>query len=249
VPKVSRSWTCTSERVFYPTIEHLVEGYLVSTALPFHSERILDWHSLLGAVNPLVQRGCSVLPRMSSCSVMTVRLLVHLKCYSLSDQSSPEFGVYVDKHGDPSRSAGTIEWEGTAERVALHSPYILLFDSRFIEIRHIETGRLAQIISGNDIRCIWDGRGIGSNVSATPVDGRNSDSVQEAQVHAVMTSTELLTVGNRKATAQNVFELIPTVPLYLPGSLTGPPPSGVFMPQSPSPPDSPELRPSGSWRL
>ena len=133
--------------------------------------------------------------------------------------------------------------------MALHSPYILLFDSRFIEIRDIETGRLAQIISGNDIRCIWDGRGIGSNVSATPVDGRNSDSVQEAQVHAVMTSMEQVTVGNRKATAQNVFELIPTVPLYLPGSLTGPPPSGVFMPQSPSPPDSPELRPSGSWRL
>ena len=133
--------------------------------------------------------------------------------------------------------------------MALHSPYILLFDSRFIEIRHIETGRLAQIISGNDIRCIWDGRGIGSNVSATPVDGRNSDNMQDAQVHAVMTNTELTTVGNRKAVAQNVFELIPTVPLYLPGSLTGPPPPSVgFIPQSGSPPDSPDLRSSASWR-
>ena len=152
---------------------------------------------------------------------MTVRLLFHLKCHSLSHQSSPEFGVYVDKHGNPRRSAGTIEWEGTAERVALHSPYILLFDSRFIEIRHMETGRIAQIISGNDIRCIWDGQGIGSNVYTTPVDGWNSDTVQEAQVHAVMTSTEPPAVGNRKAIAQNVFELIPRVPLYLPGSLTG----------------------------
>ena len=176
-------------------------------------------------------------------------LFSHSQRYS-SHHSSPEFGVYVDKHGDPSRSAGTIEWEGTAERVALHSPYILLFDSRFIEIRHIETGRLAQIISGNDIRCIWDGRGIGSNVSATPVDGRNSDSVEDPQVHAVMTNTELMTVGNnRKAVAQNVFELIPTVPLYLPGSLTGPPPPAVgFVPQSQSPPDSPDLRASASWR-
>ncbi|KAF8626558.1 hypothetical protein AX15_004807 [Amanita polypyramis BW_CC] len=155
-----------------------------------------------------------------------------------------EFGVYVDKHGDPSRSAGTIEWEGTAERVALHSPYILLFDSRFIEIRHIETGRLAQIIPGNDVRCIWDGRGIGSNVSATPVDARNSDTVQEAQVHAVMTSNEPVTTGNRKVIAQNVFELIPTVPLYLPESVSVS--AGAYPPQSP--PESPELRPSPSWR-
>ena len=177
---------------------------------------------------------------------MTVCLSFHLKCYILSHESSTEFGVYVDKHGDPSRSAGTIEWEGTAERVALHSPYILLFDSRFIEIRHMETGRIAQIISGNDIRCIWDGQGIGSNVYATLVDGRNSNTVQE--VHAVMTSTEPPT-GNRKAIAQNVFELIPRVPLYLPGSLTGPLPS--FMRQSPPPPPpySPELRPSESWGL
>ena len=64
-----------------------------------------------------------------------------------------------------------------------------------------------------------------------------------------MTNTELTTVGNRKAVAQNVFELIPTVPLYLPGSLTGPPPPSVgFIPQSGSPPDSPDLRSSASWR-
>ncbi|KAE9397959.1 citron-like protein, partial [Gymnopus androsaceus JB14] len=69
-----------------------------------------------------------------------------LLCYN-------EFGVYVDKHGDPNRAAGTVEWEGTAERVALHAPYVLLFDSRFIEVRHLETGRLVQIIPGNDIRC------------------------------------------------------------------------------------------------
>ena len=42
-----------------------------------------------------------------------------------------EFGLYVDRHGDPSRSTGTVEWEGTAEKVAWHPPYILLFDSRF----------------------------------------------------------------------------------------------------------------------
>lgn len=129
-----------------------------------------------------------------------------------------EFGVYVDKHGDPSRSAGTIEWEGTAERVALHHPYILLFDPRFIEVRHVETGRLAQVIPGNDIRCIWDGRGVSTNLSIpTTV---SEEMAQEAQVHAVMTSPDQGPVsgGRPKTIAQCVFELIPTVPLYPPAA-------------------------------
>jgi RHO1 GDP-GTP exchange protein 1/2 len=83
---------------------------------------------------------------------------------SFSASSDPavfaEFGLYVDKQGDPSRSSVIIEWEGTAEHVALSSPNILLFDSRFIEIRHIETGRLVRIMWGNDVRCLWNYRGL-----------------------------------------------------------------------------------------
>ncbi|KAF9650024.1 hypothetical protein BDM02DRAFT_3112857, partial [Thelephora ganbajun] len=63
-----------------------------------------------------------------------------------------EFGLYVDKHGDPSRSIGTVE------RVAWHPPYTL-FGSRFIEIRRVETGRLVQITSRKGMRCIWEGQG------------------------------------------------------------------------------------------
>ncbi|KAF5318404.1 hypothetical protein D9611_013915 [Ephemerocybe angulata] len=120
-----------------------------------------------------------------------------------------EFGLHVDKHGDPIRPGVIIEWEGTAERVACHPPYVLLFDSRFIEVRYIDTGRLAQIISGNDIRCIWDGRGVSSNSQKPPQDPREQ---QEAKVHAVMTNTE--GVGRSKAVAQVVFELVPTVAIY-----------------------------------
>ncbi|KAF8990664.1 Dbl-like domain-containing protein [Cyathus striatus] len=162
-----------------------------------------------------------------------------------------EFGVYVDKHGDPSRSAGTIEWEGTAERVAFHSPYILLFDTRFIEIRHIESGRLAQIIPGNDVRCIWDGRGVSSNAATTPsADG----SVQEAQVHAVMNSTDTVSGARSRAIAQHVVELIPTVPLNLPERHGNNQPHRVLSVQSvqssQSLPHSPGLQrnSAGSWR-
>ncbi|KAJ3901831.1 CNH domain-containing protein [Lentinula edodes] len=126
-----------------------------------------------------------------------------LLCYN-------EFGVYVDKHGDPNRPSGTIEWEGTAERVAVHAPYVLLFDSRFIEIRHLETGRLTQIIPGNDIRCIWDGR-----VLDRPDEPLN----QDALVHAVMNAPDVVGGGSRgRFVVQQVFELLPTVPLFLPDS-------------------------------
>ncbi|KAI8996474.1 Dbl-like domain-containing protein [Trametes punicea] len=165
-----------------------------------------------------------------------------------------EFGLYVDRHGDPSRSIGTIEWEGTAEHVAWHPPYVLLFDSRFIEIRHVETGRLAQIIPGNDVRCIWDGRGV-TGVPPTPAipEGYGQEMIsQEPRVHGVMNATESAPLGpNTRAgrpIAQHVFELIPTIPLYLPGSLASPSQSTTYFSQNNSPPHSPRLNPTLSWR-
>ena len=161
-----------------------------------------------------------------------------------------EFGLYVDRHGDPSRSVGTIEWEGTAERVAWHPPYVLLFDGRFIEIRHVETGRLCQIIQGHDIRCIWDGRGSNVPPIGTPgPEGWADAGPQEARIHAVMQSSEPTGSGAKptRAIAQHVFQLVPTIPLYLPGSLSSPSHSTYF-PQSVSPPHSPSLTPRMSWR-
>lgn len=165
---------------------------------------------------------------------------------------SLEFGLHVDRHGDPTRATGAIEWEGTAEHVAWHPPYVLLFDSRFIEIRHIETGRLAQIIPGNDVRCIWDGRGTSQPPAPMPgANGWTEGVSQEPRVHGVMTAPEPTPVPgaprNARPVAQHVFELIPTIPLYLPGSLSSPSQSTYFA-QSNSPPHSPTLNPALSWR-
>jgi RHO1 GDP-GTP exchange protein 1/2 len=156
-----------------------------------------------------------------------------------------EFGLYVDRHGDPSRKVFTVEWEGTAEKVAWHPPYVLLFDSRFIEVRHVENGRLVQIIPGNDVRCLWDGRGANTLPATTPgPEGWQDGAQQEARVHAVMNAPDpVMTPGRTRATAQHVFELLPTVPLYLPGSLNSPSQSAYF-PNSNSPPHSPPLAPS-----
>lgn len=157
----------------------------------------------------------------------------------------PEFGLYVDRHGDPSRPTGTVEWEGTAEKVAWHPPYILLFDSRFIEIRHIDTGRLAQIIAGNDIRCLWDGRGgaVPPVMSPGP-EGWQDSASQDSRVHAVKRADPPGGGRAMRGVYQQVFELVPTIPLYLPGSLSSPGADNYFPPSSP--PLSPRMS-TGSW--
>ena len=125
----------------------------------------------------------------------------------------------------------------------MHSPYILLFDTRFIEVRHIQTGRLAQIIPGHNMHCIWDGRGTHLPNPMTPDDTGSSIEeriTQDARVHVVSSASESLAHQSRSIT-QHVFELIPTIPLYLPGSLASPS-NATYFPTSYSPPHSPSYR-------
>lgn len=160
---------------------------------------------------------------------------------------SAEFGLYVDKHGEPSRALSTIEWEGTAEQVALHPPYVLLFDSRFIEIRHVSTGRLVQIIPGSDIHCLWDGRGLMTNIVNTGPENWQEGMSQEPRIHACMNAPDAAATPGTvrpRAVAQHVFELIPTVPLYLPGSLAAPSTSTYFKQGT----TSQNISPTNSWR-
>ncbi|RXW18071.1 hypothetical protein EST38_g7779 [Candolleomyces aberdarensis] len=117
-----------------------------------------------------------------------------------------EFGVHVNKNGAISR-AGVIEWEGKANRVALHAPYILLFNTSFIEIRKFDTGQLSQIFPGTEIQCVWDGRGAGSIATASTEGTVN----REPLVHAVMNLEKLPDVPARGIT-QHVFELVPVLP-------------------------------------
>jgi hypothetical protein len=172
----------------------------------------------------------------------------------LDTYCAPEFGLYVDRHGETSRPQNevVVEWEGTAENVAFHPPYLLLFDLRFIEIRHIETGRLAQIIPGTEVRMTWDGRGSSAAPSLqTPgPDGWQESAYQEPRVHGVMKAPEPpagSTVRNRPV-VQQVFELVPTIPLYLPGSLQSPSASAYFPPPSPPPHHSPHPSMSYVWQ-
>lgn len=118
-----------------------------------------------------------------------------------------ERGLYVDGDGYPTHM-GKVEWEIKVEKAIWHPPYILLFGERFIEIRHAETGRLVQVIPGDDVRCIWDGNG--KNSSQDTSDGSWGDAAPEgSRVHGVMNTGR----------GQHVFELVPKVPLPEPPAL------------------------------
>ena len=70
-----------------------------------------------------------------------------------------EVGIYVDRHGDVSRSV-VMEFVGRAKQAVLYAGvYLVLMDNGagFVEVRNAENGRLRQVISGRDVKLLDDG--------------------------------------------------------------------------------------------
>ncbi|OAD77836.1 hypothetical protein PHYBLDRAFT_86363, partial [Phycomyces blakesleeanus NRRL 1555(-)] len=70
-----------------------------------------------------------------------------LLCYN-------EFAFFIDKKGKRLRDDWAIHWEGSPTACVFRFPYVVAFNSTFIEVRHIDTGDLHQVIPGNNIRCL-----------------------------------------------------------------------------------------------
>ncbi|KAJ7203954.1 CNH domain-containing protein [Mycena haematopus] len=66
-----------------------------------------------------------------------------------------EFAFYVNRTGRRSRKEFMVFWEGTPTGFALHEPYVLAFEPSFVEIRHIETGLMSQVIQGSNLRLLF----------------------------------------------------------------------------------------------
>ncbi|KAI0690479.1 hypothetical protein BC835DRAFT_177013 [Cytidiella melzeri] len=151
-----------------------------------------------------------------------------------------EVGLYVDSRGNPSRSTQTIEGEGTAERFACHQPYVLLFYSRcacYCWNHHaLYLGRQRYL----DEPC-------SSNRPGGLDGGRDTGITCSPRYENDGTCFTGNTRGPRPV-ARYVFELIPTIPLYLPGSSSSLSQSTCFA-QSNSPPHSPRLNPALPWRF
>lgn len=70
-----------------------------------------------------------------------------LLCYT-------EFAFFVNNQGWRKKESHIIHWEGEPQKFAIWYPYILAFNTNFIEIRKIETGELIRCILGDKIRLL-----------------------------------------------------------------------------------------------
>lgn len=64
-----------------------------------------------------------------------------------------EFSFFVNRNGWRARPEWRIDWEGTPINFALSYPWILAFESNFIELRHIESGAV-HIVPHKNIRML-----------------------------------------------------------------------------------------------
>ncbi|KAL8805025.1 MAG: hypothetical protein Q9182_002227 [Xanthomendoza sp. 2 TL-2023] len=65
-----------------------------------------------------------------------------------------DFSFFVNRNGWRARSDWIINWEGRPTSFALSHPYLLAFETNFIEIRHLETAALVFIIAHKNIRML-----------------------------------------------------------------------------------------------
>lgn len=67
-----------------------------------------------------------------------------------------ECAVYVNQHGDVSRSV-VMEFVGKAQSACLYGKYLILFNEDFVEVRNAMNGRLRQVIPGRNVVCLDTG--------------------------------------------------------------------------------------------
>ncbi|SCW01779.1 LAFE_0E07074g1_1 [Lachancea fermentati] len=70
-----------------------------------------------------------------------------LLCYT-------EFAFFVNDQGWRKKESQIIHWEGEPKRFTMWYPYILAFDSSFIEVRKVDTGELVRCVLGEKIRLL-----------------------------------------------------------------------------------------------
>lgn len=101
-----------------------------------------------------------------------IRELRPLGMFRLSDSeflvAYAECAVYVNKHGDVSRSV-VMEFVGLAHSACLYGKFLVLFNDDFVEVRNAMNGRLRQVIPGHNVVCLDDGSSLpGSGANSVP---------------------------------------------------------------------------------
>ncbi|KAI8852236.1 CNH domain-containing protein [Chytridium lagenaria] len=65
-----------------------------------------------------------------------------------------ECGFYVDNFGRRTRGNFLLNWAGSPSSFAYMNPYVLAFESTFIEVWHVETGNLQQVLPMNNLAAV-----------------------------------------------------------------------------------------------
>jgi len=86
-----------------------------------------------------------------------------------------DFGCFVDHVGKPARSRYYIEWERRATTYARRGPHLLLLSPGYIEVRNIDSGKLAQIVEVNDMRLLRSGLSEPGILVAAMIGGTEND--------------------------------------------------------------------------
>ena len=99
-----------------------------------------------------------------------IRELRPLGMFRLSDSeflvAYAECAVYVNKHGDVSRSV-VMEFVGRAHSACLYGRFLILFNDDFVEVRNAMNGRLRQVIPGHNVICLDDGSSLAGSSAAS----------------------------------------------------------------------------------
>ncbi|KAJ7730635.1 hypothetical protein B0H14DRAFT_2998844 [Mycena olivaceomarginata] len=133
-----------------PTFKKLLQGGN-DTLKPFRAFEIVDLESLetQGLLDPS-DESLEFVRKREGLRPMAIYRINNdfLLCYD-------EFAFYVNRTGRRSRKEFMVYWEGTPTGFALHEPYVLAFEPSFVEIRHIETGLMSQVIQGSNLRLLF----------------------------------------------------------------------------------------------
>lgn len=95
--------------------------------------------------------------------------------------------------------------------VAFQAPYVLAFDSRFVEVRDSASGRLVQIIRGSDMRYI-SGSSTVTSSQASRTDGESVYSPEGVQDGTIIITQRKKANGRTPFDYQSVVELVSNAP-------------------------------------
>jgi len=136
-----------------------------------------------------------------------------------------EFAFYVNKSGWRARNHFMVHWEGHPRQFALNYPFVLAFEPTFVEVRHVETGSMVQVIQGNNLRCLFADAPPSTTHTSSAASINHAQAYQYHQTYGVMDSRQsMYTVGDRSSIVSSASSTTLIPPGYgMPGYASRPP--------------------------